>query len=80
MVTTRSHRLSLLTQCVGVGTGTVSITVKDINDMPPSFTKDEWVTEVSESQHIEDLGQVLLTVTVVDQDQNNDFYYKVRVP
>ncbi|KAG8240691.1 beta-catenin binding [Homalodisca vitripennis] len=32
------------------GTGTVSIIVSDINDMPPAFTKDEWVTEVSESE------------------------------
>ena len=24
------------------GTGTATIKVKDINDMPPSFTKDEW--------------------------------------
>ena len=29
------------------GTGTASIKVKDINDMPPSFTKQEWVTEVT---------------------------------
>ena len=28
------------------GTGTASIKVKDINDMPPTFTKQEWVTEV----------------------------------
>ena len=31
------------------GTGTASIRVKDINDMPPSFTKDEWATEVDET-------------------------------
>nr|CAD7204937.1 unnamed protein product [Timema douglasi] len=29
------------------GTGTASIRVKDINDMPPQFTKDEWFTEIS---------------------------------
>ena len=31
------------------GTGTASIRVKDINDMPPSFTKEEWITEVDET-------------------------------
>ena len=27
------------------GTGTASIRVKDIKDLPPTFTKDEWVTD-----------------------------------
>ena len=31
------------------GVGTASIGVKDINDMPPSFTKEEWITEVDET-------------------------------
>lgn len=62
-----------------LGTGTVSIKVTDINDMPPSFTKEEWITEVSESQDVNDLDHALLTVTVVDQDESNDFYYTVRL-
>lgn len=61
-----------------LGTGTVSIRVTDINDMPPSFTKEEWITEVSESRDVNDLDHALLTVTVVDQDESNDFYYTVR--
>ena len=31
------------------GTGTASIKVKDLNDMPPHFTKDEWFVEVEET-------------------------------
>uniref|UniRef100_A0A182U6Y1 Cadherin domain-containing protein n=1 Tax=Anopheles melas TaxID=34690 RepID=A0A182U6Y1_9DIPT len=31
------------------GTGTVSIKVKDLNDMPPRFNKDEWFVEVEET-------------------------------
>jgi len=34
------------------GTGTASIRVKDINDMPPMFTKDEWFTEVDETDGV----------------------------
>ncbi|XP_054289195.1 neural-cadherin-like [Macrosteles quadrilineatus] len=59
------------------GTGTVSILVTDINDMPPSFTKDEWTTEVLESLEGEIPDYTVLTVNVVDQDENNDFYYQV---
>ncbi|KAG8275345.1 beta-catenin binding [Homalodisca vitripennis] len=59
------------------GTGTVSIIVSDINDMPPAFTKDEWVTEVSESEDGRIPDHAILTVNVIDQDETNDFYYKV---
>uniref|UniRef100_A0A8W7P8D5 Cadherin domain-containing protein n=1 Tax=Anopheles coluzzii TaxID=1518534 RepID=A0A8W7P8D5_ANOCL len=31
------------------GTGTASIKVKDLNNMPPQFTKDEWFVEVEET-------------------------------
>lgn len=57
-----------------VGTGTVSIVVSDINDMPPVFTKEEWLTEVNESSHTPEAA--ILTVTVIDRDETNDFYYK----
>ncbi|XP_050303597.1 neural-cadherin-like [Anthonomus grandis grandis] len=59
------------------GTGTASVRVKDINDMPPSFTKPEWFAEVDETY-----GEILpempiLTVTVHDEDETNEFQYEV---
>lgn len=47
--------------------------------MPPSFTKDEWTTEVLESLEGEIPDYTVLTVNVVDQDENNDFYYQVSL-
>ncbi|XP_071744986.1 neural-cadherin isoform X6 [Lepeophtheirus salmonis] len=59
------------------GTGTASIRVKDINDMPPSFTKDEWMTEVDEIDGNLLPDAPILTVTVHDEDESNKFHYKV---
>lgn len=59
------------------GTGTASIRVKDINDMPPSFTKQEWVTEVDETDGSLLPDAPILTVTVHDEDESNKFHYKV---
>ncbi|QQP57284.1 Uncharacterized protein FKW44_002211 [Caligus rogercresseyi] len=59
------------------GTGTASIRVKDINDMPPSFTKDEWITEVDEIDGNLLPDAPILTVTVHDEDESNKFHYKV---
>jgi len=59
------------------GTGTASIRVKDINDMPPTFTKDEWVTEVDETDGNLLPDAPILTVTVHDEDESNKFHYKV---
>ncbi|KAL5279010.1 hmr-1.2 family protein [Megaselia abdita] len=59
------------------GTGTASIRVKDINDMPPSFTKDEWFTEVDETDGSNLPEMPILTVTVHDEDETNKFQYKV---
>uniref|UniRef100_A0A8D8PLP1 Neural-cadherin n=1 Tax=Cacopsylla melanoneura TaxID=428564 RepID=A0A8D8PLP1_9HEMI len=59
------------------GTGTASIRVKDINDMPPNFTKDEWQTEVDETDGINLPETPILTVTVHDEDETNKFQYKV---
>ncbi|XP_023290813.1 neural-cadherin isoform X1 [Orussus abietinus] len=60
------------------GTGTASIRVKDINDMPPQFTKDEWLTEVDETDDGSNLPEMpILTVTVHDEDETNKFQYKV---
>ena len=58
------------------GTGTASIRVKDINDMPPSFTKGEWVTEVDETDGSLLPDAPILTVTVHDEDESNKFHYK----
>ncbi|KAB7494699.1 Neural-cadherin [Armadillidium nasatum] len=59
------------------GTGTASIRVRDINDMPPKFTKEEWVTEVDETYGEVLPDQAILTVTVQDDDETNKFHYKV---
>lgn len=59
------------------GTGTASIRVKDINDMPPQFTKDEWFTEVDETDGANLPEMPILTVTVHDEDETNKFQYKV---
>lgn len=59
------------------GTGTASIRVKDINDMPPKFTKDEWCTEVDETDGTTLPDMPILTVTVHDEDETNKFQYKV---
>ena len=60
-----------------IGTGTASIRVKDINDMPPQFTKSEWYTEVDETDGIALPDAPILTVTVHDEDETNKFHYKV---
>ncbi|XP_076297147.1 neural-cadherin isoform X1 [Lasioglossum baleicum] len=59
------------------GTGTASIRVKDINDMPPQFTKEEWLTEVDETEGPDLPEMPILTVTVHDEDETNKFQYKV---
>lgn len=60
------------------GTGTASIRVKDINDMPPQFTKEEWFTEVDETEGPDLPEMPILTVTVHDEDETNKFQYKVE--
>uniref|UniRef100_T1J0L7 Neural-cadherin n=1 Tax=Strigamia maritima TaxID=126957 RepID=T1J0L7_STRMM len=61
------------------GTGTATIKVKDINDMPPSFTKDEWYAEVPETEGDNIPEQPILVVSVKDDDlpETNNFHYKV---
>lgn len=59
------------------GTGTASIKVKDINDMPPHFVKDEWITEVDETNDTALPLHSILTVTVHDEDESNNFTYKI---
>lgn len=65
------------TKNLNSGTGTASIRVKDINDMPPQFTKDEWFTEVDETDGPDLPDMPILTVTVHDEDETNKFQYKV---
>ncbi|KAG0716375.1 putative neural-cadherin 2 [Chionoecetes opilio] len=56
------------------GTGTVVVDVDDVNDVPPRFSRPEWTLDVPESLPP---GNVLATLTVVDQDVTNDFAYRV---
>ena len=61
------------------GTGTATITIKDINDMPPEFTKKDWFVEVDETEG-DGLPEVpILVVSVNDGDllETNRFSYKV---
>jgi len=46
-------------------------------DMPPRFTKDEWYTEVDETDGKTLPETPILTVTVHDEDETNKFHYKV---
>ncbi|CAG2101814.1 unnamed protein product [Medioppia subpectinata] len=65
-------------------TTTVTITVTDVNDMPPKFTKHEWFAEIDEI-YINDTSDELiqqmpiLIVTVIDLDlfETNNFVFKI---
>lgn len=46
--------------------------------MPPQFTKEEWFTEVDETEGPDLPEMPILTVTVHDEDETNKFQYKVR--
>lgn len=47
--------------------------------MPPAFTKDEWVSEVDETDGTNLPETPILTVTVNDADETNKFQYKVII-
>lgn len=47
--------------------------------MPPQFTKEEWLTEVDETDGFNFPETPILTVTVHDEDETNKFQYKVRI-
>lgn len=61
------------------GTGTATIKVRDINDMPPEFTKKKWYVQVDETEG-DDIPELpILVVSVRDEDllETNRFSYKV---
>ncbi|KFM57364.1 Neural-cadherin, partial [Stegodyphus mimosarum] len=61
------------------GTGTATIKIRDINDMPPVFTKKEWYVQVDETEG-DDIPELpILVVSVRDEDllETNRFSYKV---
>lgn len=47
--------------------------------MPPMFTKEEWFTEVDETDGTNLPETPILTVTVHDEDETNKFQYKVVI-
>lgn len=61
------------------GTGTATIKIKDINDMPPSFTKEEWSVEVDETEgdNLPELPILVVSVNDGDLLETNRFSYKV---
>jgi hypothetical protein len=62
------------------GTGTATIKIKDINDMPPEFTKKEWFVDVDETDGDQLPDIPILVVSVNDGDllETNRFNYKVE--
>lgn len=62
------------------GTGTATIKIKDINDMPPEFTKKEWYVDVDETEGEKLPEYPILVVSVNDGDllETNRFNYKVE--
>lgn len=61
------------------GTGTALIKIKDINDMPPEFSKKEYTVEVEETDGDQIPDFPILVVSVNDGDllETNRFNYKV---
>ncbi|XP_076325233.1 neural cadherin isoform X1 [Tachypleus tridentatus] len=61
------------------GTGTATIKIKDINDMPPEFTKKNWYVPVDETEGDNIPETPILVVSVNDKDllETNRFSYKV---
>ena len=47
--------------------------------MPPQFTKSEWYTEVDETEGITLPDAPIITVNVHDEDETNEFHYKVPI-
>ena len=71
------HRKQTTKSTPFAGTGTALIHVRDINDMPPRFSKAVWNTTVDETDGDDLPDKAILTVTVLDEDETNKFHYKV---
>ncbi|XP_068200505.1 neural-cadherin-like [Palaemon carinicauda] len=59
------------------GTTTANVLVLDVNDSPPRFAKGFWRAEVDESVQTAITNRPILNVTVVDEDDTNDFYFAI---
>lgn len=58
-------------------TGTVSVTIKDVNDKAPTFIESSYSAYISERAG---LGSTVLTVHAVDPDLNNNLNYSIIEP
>ncbi|XP_068236938.1 neural-cadherin-like [Palaemon carinicauda] len=59
------------------GTATVDILVSDTNDSTPRFAKAIWKAQVEESNDLFITNRSILNVTVLDDDEINDFYFHI---
>ncbi|XP_063307518.1 desmocollin-3-like [Pelobates fuscus] len=55
-------------------TGTVLITVTDINDYAPTFTQQSYQTEVNENES----GMIILRIPVIDKDLSNSSNWRAK--
>ncbi|XP_064094830.1 neural-cadherin-like [Macrobrachium nipponense] len=62
---------------IPAGTATVDVLVLDTNDSPPRFTKSFWKAEVEESVEPSIPNRTILNVTVLDDDETNNFYFEI---
>ena len=49
----------------------------DVNDSPPRFSKEFWTAEVDESEGYSIINKLILNVTVLDDDEFNDFHFEI---
>ena len=59
---------------VGLGTGSVLVTVQDENDVAPRFPASKWEVALRETTS---LNSSLALISVVDPDLSNNFTFKV---
>ncbi|KAK7083607.1 Cadherin [Halocaridina rubra] len=59
------------------GTSSASIKILDVNDSPPRFTKNHWLVEVQEGDPSSIPSQSILNITVIDEDETNDFHFDI---
>ncbi|CAL4068263.1 unnamed protein product, partial [Meganyctiphanes norvegica] len=56
------------------GTGTVLVHISDENDVPPRFSRPEWIVELKENHNI---AEPFATIYVIDKDMSNNFTFRV---